>query len=126
MKFRIITWTYVFGSSILGHINGPPPSPVHVSTPCSPPAHKKDSRSLKSTPRRVVFSNFSHLSESTNPNSTCFSMFWYNPASPTKNKMIQIMAVMYFNFIKLEHIDKCSYSSSCRVNSQSLLEIVFD
>ena len=32
---------------MVGHINGPPPSPRHVSSPCFPPAQMNDLCNLK-------------------------------------------------------------------------------
>ena len=46
----LFTCTYVFGCWLLGQTRGPPPSPLQVSFPPTPPAQRNESSSLNRDP----------------------------------------------------------------------------
>ena len=87
---------YVLLPSVLGQTKGPPPSPVQVSTPSSPPAQINDSPSLKCDPSLVVRNWRSQSFDSTIFNSTCFNIFWYDPSSPYIISKIKWLISMFF------------------------------
>ena len=78
------TWTNEFGSSFLGHTSGPPPSPLHVSSPCLPPAHNIDLCKWNLSPKRVSRKFCWHTVWSTIGNTTCFIVDEYAPSTKYK------------------------------------------
>ena len=55
------TWTYVFGCWLLGQTKGPPPSPLQVSFPPTPPAQRNESSSLNRDPSLIFKSQFHQM-----------------------------------------------------------------
>ena len=57
----LFTCTYVFGCWLLGQTRGPPPSPLQVSFPPTPPAQRNESSSLNRDPSLRFKSQFHQM-----------------------------------------------------------------